>query len=278
MAGILKPFAIAFTTTYPTQEIIRNGWVPLKAREVVAHAQLFLRHRSLKHQLPRRKGIIRLRESQNRTLLTAQWILKRQESYSENNLVTIKGVKVDGCISTGSFRRNMVPWQNGNTLTMPEKASVLMIRTTSMDTSLHTSPSMLVTTLKGWCKRPLRSLYRLYSMPALRTSDSTKKVSWRAAVIGMKTQPVTTWATKSIMLSLYGATKYRKTRTAELLVTGAFRTHGERVGAWMARWNSTSSAKTMACATSTDSVSGLSILTSIVWKTDSIKTLNNFIS
>merc|ERR1719189_1491667 len=109
VAGILKPFAIAFTTTYPTQKIIKNGWVPLKTREVVAHAQLFLRHRSLKHQLPRRKGIRTQRESQNRTLLTAQWILKRQESYSENNLVTIKGVKVEGCISTGSFRSNMVP-------------------------------------------------------------------------------------------------------------------------------------------------------------------------
>lgn len=57
VAGILKPFAIAFTTTYPTDRIIENGWVTLKTREVVAHAQLFQRHRSLKHQLPRRKGI-----------------------------------------------------------------------------------------------------------------------------------------------------------------------------------------------------------------------------
>jgi len=180
----------------------------------------------------------------------------------------------------------MVPWQKRATLTKPEKANVLMTVTTSMDTSLHTSPSMVTTTLKRWCKRPMRSLYRLYSMPALKTSDSTKKVSWRAAATGMKTQTVTIWATKSIMLSLYGAIKYRKTGTAELLVTGAFRTHGERVGVWMAWWNSTSSAKTMACATSTDTVSGLSILTSIVWVpvteykliTDSIKTLKNFIS
>lgn len=72
VAGILTLFAIAFTTTYPKQQTTKDGWVTLKAREVVAHAQLFQRHRSLKHQLPRRKGIRTKRESQNNTLLTAQ--------------------------------------------------------------------------------------------------------------------------------------------------------------------------------------------------------------